>query len=96
MMMLRLLECEGISYEVLTDHDLHTGGVEVLAGFNTVITGCHPEYLSRQSYDAYTAYAKEGGNLMYVGGIGFYWVSDTNPLRPHRMQIRRGDLGVRT
>lgn len=96
MMMLGFLERECIPYEVLTDHDLHMKGVSALAGFNTIITGCHPEYPSRQSYDAYTAYAKQGGNLMYLGGNGFYWVSDTDPLRPHRMEIRRGDLGVRT
>lgn len=96
LMMLGFLERQGIPYEVLTDHDLHCKGVSVLSGFNTVITGCHPEYPSRLSYDAYTAYAKQGGNLMYLGGNGFYWVTETDPARPHRMEVRRGDLGVRT
>lgn len=33
---------------------------------------------------------------MYLGGNGFYWVTDTDPARPHRMETRRGDIGVRT
>lgn len=95
LMMLGFLELEGIPYEILTDHDLQARGVGALQGFNTVITGCHPEYPTLQSYNAYSAFAKGGGNLMYLGGNGFYWVSSLDVGRPHRLEVRRGDTDVR-
>jgi hypothetical protein len=96
-MMIGFLEREGIPYEILTDHDLHERGVAAINGFNTVITGSHPEYPTLESYNAYTAYAKQGGNLMYLGGNGFYWPSFADMKTcPHRLEIRRGDQGVRT
>jgi hypothetical protein len=94
LMMIGYLEREGIPYEVVTDHDLHTSGVAAIEGFNTVLTGCHPEYHTRDSFGAYTAYAKAGGNLMYLGGNGFYWVTGLDSARPHRLELRRGDRGV--
>lgn len=95
LMMIGFLEREGIPYEIVTDHDLHARGVAALDGFNTVITGCHPEYPTLASFSAYTAFAKRGGNLMYLGGNGFYWVSALDEFRPHRLEVRRGDQGVR-
>lgn len=96
-MLIGFLEREKIPYEIVTDHDLHERGVAAISGFNTVLTGSHPEYPSVQSYNAYTAYAKQGGNLMYLGGNGFYWVSSTDSeKRPHRLEVRRGDQGVRS
>ncbi|KAI1614982.1 hypothetical protein EDD37DRAFT_591039 [Exophiala viscosa] len=95
LMMLGYLEREGIPYEILTDHDLHLRGVDALKGFNTVMTGCHPEYPSPQVFAAYGAFGAQGGNLMYMGGNGFYWVTAMDPARPHRLELRRGDVGVR-
>lgn len=95
-MMIGFLERENIPYDVLTDHDLHDKGVEVLKHYNTVMTGCHPEYPTLQSYDAYQNFAAQGGNLMYLGGNGFYWVAGLDASRPWRLEIRRGDQGVRT
>ncbi|CAK7236155.1 hypothetical protein SBRCBS47491_009540 [Sporothrix bragantina] len=94
--MVGMLEEKGIPYEILTDHDLHERGASALAGFGTVLTGCHPEYPTLQSFSAYNAYARAGGCLMYMGGNGFYWVSAVNSQHaPHRLEIRRGDVGVR-
>lgn len=95
LMMIGFLERESIPYEIVTDHDLHARGASALDGFNTVITGCHPEYPTLASFSAYTAFAKRGGNLMYLGGNGFYWVSALDEFRPHRLEVRRGDVGVR-
>ncbi|CAO2655159.1 Nn.00g102230.m01.CDS01 [Neocucurbitaria sp. VM-36] len=95
LMMLGFLEREGIPYEISTDHDLHARGASALQGFNTVITGSHPEYPTLESFNAYNAFAKGGGNLMYMGGNGFYWVSALDAARPHRLEVRRGDVGVR-
>ncbi|EXJ83492.1 hypothetical protein A1O1_07115 [Capronia coronata CBS 617.96] len=95
-MMIGLLERENIPYDVLTDHDLHLKGAAALAPYTTVMTGCHPEYPTLQSYNAYEHYARRGGNLMYLGGNGFYWVSAVDPKRPWRLEVRRGDQGVRS
>lgn len=95
-MMIGYLEREKIPYDVLTDHDLHLNGAAALAPYNTVMTGCHPEYPTIQSYNAYEHYARRGGNLMYLGGNGFYWVSAVDPKRPWRLEVRRGDQGVRS
>lgn len=95
LMMVGFLEREGIPYETLTDHDLHARGASALQGFNTVITGCHPEYPTLESYGAYNAFSRGGGNLMYLGGNGFYWASALDTARPHRLEVRRGDIGVR-
>ena len=96
LMMLGYLEREAIPYEIVTDHDLHARGASALQGFNTVLTGCHPEYPTLESFGAYSAFARGGGNLMYLGGNGFYWVSALDAARPHRLEVRRGDTGVRS
>jgi hypothetical protein len=95
-MMIGLLERQGIPYDVVTDHDLHFHGAAALAPYNTVLTGCHPEYPTLQSYNAYETFARQGGSLMYLGGNGFYWVSSVDPARPWRLEVRRGDQGVRS
>lgn len=59
-------------YDVVTDHDLHLKGVQAIESYDVVLTGCHPEYPSNESLNAYTAYAAMGGNMMYLGGNGFY------------------------
>ncbi|KAK7900996.1 hypothetical protein LTR67_003282 [Exophiala xenobiotica] len=96
LLMIGFLEHHGIPYDTITDHDLHSKGVSSILPYNTVITGNHPEYPSLESLDAYTAYAKLGGNIMYLGGNGFYWASALDSARPHRLEVRRGDQGVRT
>ncbi|EXJ64203.1 hypothetical protein A1O7_00539 [Cladophialophora yegresii CBS 114405] len=95
-MMIGLLERQGIPYDVVTDHDLHFHGAAALAPYNTVLTGCHPEYPTLQSYNAYETFARQGGSILYLGGNGFYWVSSVDPARPWRLEVRRGDQGVRS
>lgn len=96
-MLIALLERKGIPYEVLTDHDLDANGIDILHEYNTVLTGSHPEYPSPAVYGAYLDYARQGGNLMYLGGNGFYWaVGADGQATPHRIEVRRGDQGVRT
>ncbi|KAF9869714.1 hypothetical protein CkaCkLH20_12757 [Colletotrichum karsti] len=86
----------GDGYDILTDHDLHLRGAAALATYDIVITGCHPEYPSYQTLDAYEKFTQMGGSIMYTGGNGFYWKSVTDPKRPHRMEVRRADVGART
>ncbi|OAL21449.1 hypothetical protein AYO22_07845 [Fonsecaea multimorphosa] len=95
-MMIGFLERHKIPYDIVTDHDLHFHGAAALAPYNTVITGSHPEYPTVESYNAYENFARQGGNIMYLGGNGFYWVSALDTARPWRLEVRRGDQGVRT
>ena len=59
------------------------------------MTGTHPEYASEQMLDAYESYVTGGGNLMYMGGNGFYWVISYSAEKPWVMEVRRGETGVR-
>ncbi|KAK5043613.1 hypothetical protein LTR84_011373 [Exophiala bonariae] len=94
--MIGYLEQEGYAYDILTDHDLHLEGCSALMPYSAVITGGHPEYPTTEVYDAYENYARRGGNLMYLGGNGFYWVTAWDPARPWRVEVRRGESGVRS
>ncbi|KAL3471039.1 hypothetical protein BJX99DRAFT_267040 [Aspergillus californicus] len=96
LLMVGFLERSGIPYDIVTDHDLHTFGVDALAAYSTVITGCHPEYQTLESYTAYESFVKNGGNMMYLGGNGFYWATAISNDMPHRIEVRRGNQGVRT
>ncbi|KAI9150870.1 NN-dimethylformamidase beta subunit [Paramyrothecium foliicola] len=86
----------GDGYDVLTDHDLHQRGPGALASYDIVISGSHPEYPSMETLDAYEGFARNGGSLIYAGGNGFYWRSVIDSKRPHRMEVRRADVGART
>jgi hypothetical protein len=64
----------GIDYDIVTDHELHREGVSVLASYTTITTTSHPEYHTLESLNAYQQYRDSiGGNLIYLGGNGFYW-----------------------
>jgi N,N-dimethylformamidase len=89
------LEHRGCGYDVLTDEDLHRDGVDALRPYRAVITGSHPEYASERMLDAYEAYVTGGGNVMYMGGNGFYWVVSYSREKPWVMEVRRGESGVR-
>ncbi|MGH9043264.1 MAG: N,N-dimethylformamidase beta subunit family domain-containing protein [Acidimicrobiales bacterium] len=87
---------QGLRFDVITDHDLHSEGVDLLRPYRAVVTGAHPEYASAQMLDALETYAAEGGNIAYIGGNGFYWVVAFHPDLPHVMEMRRGESGTRT
>jgi N,N-dimethylformamidase len=88
--LLEWLDREGIGYDVLTDGDLHAGGVDALRSYEVVLTGSHPEYSSTQMLDGLRDYLNGGGHVMYLGGNGFWWVSA--PAGPGELgiEIRRG------
>ena len=90
------LEHEGIEYDTITDDDLHAGGAELLRPYAGVITGGHPEYTSEEMLDALAGYLGDGGNLAYLGGNGFYWVTTVTDGAPHLLEVRRGRSGSRT
>jgi N,N-dimethylformamidase len=84
---------EGISFDVVTDHDLHRYGRDALNGYDCVVTGHHPEYVTTRMWDGVAAWLAGGGRLMYLGGNGFYWrtaVDDTGAI-----EVRRAEDGTR-
>ena len=89
------LEQKGFDYDVLTDEDLHAGGMELLAPYRAVMTGTHPEYYSTRMWDALFGYQQHGGRMIYMGGNGFYWLIAYHPTRPGVMEMRRGDYSER-
>lgn len=92
---LEFLERSGIPYDVVCDRDLHTDGYSALSRYGTVISGSHPEYYTVESLQAHTDFVKHGGNLIYLGGNGFYWSCASKADSLHRVEIRRGDQGCR-
>jgi N,N-dimethylformamidase len=86
---------KGYAFDVITDEDLDDQGVAALAGYDVVLTGSHPEYYTRRMLDALLSYRADGGNLMYLGGNGFYWKIARSTDLPHAIEIRRGEGGLR-
>ena len=89
------LETQGADYDVITDEDLHFEGLDCLADYKVIMTGCHPEYWTGPMLDALEAYLDGGGRLMYLGGNGFYWATTYDPERRHIVEVRRGFAGSR-
>lgn len=96
MFLIDWLEHSGYEYDVITDHDVHREGLELLSGYEVVMSGTHPEYNSEAEILALEGYLDGGGNFMYLGGNGFYWVTTLDPERPDVMELRRGIAGLRT
>jgi N,N-dimethylformamidase len=89
------LEEKGFSYDVVTDHELHAEGIELLRPYRAVLTGSHPEYWTLAMLEARDAYLEGGGRLMYLGGNGFYWVTAVAEDDPGLVEVRRWG-GIRT
>lgn len=85
----------GIDYDVITDDELDREGIEAISGYSAVATGSHPEYHTANTLDALTAYRDLGGNLMYLGGNGFYWRIARHQQDPDLLEIRRAEDGLR-
>ncbi len=81
------LEALKIPYDVFTDADLHSEGVDLLSSYKVVITGGHPEYVTERMLDALEQYVDRGGRMMYLGGNGFYWVTTIDPEDPALLEI---------
>ena len=89
------LERFGYPVDVITDEDLHREGRARLEGYRCVITGNHPEYWSREMWDAMQAWVDGGGRLMYLGGNGFYWRIAFSDAFPGAIEVRRAEDGTR-
>lgn len=89
------LEKKGISFDVVTDEDLDDEGLELLASYDTILTSSHPEYHTAKMLDSLQSYVDSGGNLVYLGGNGFYWKITRVPTLPGVIELRRAEGGIR-
>ncbi len=89
------LDRMGQSFDVITDEDLESEGVELLRHYQVVITGTHPEYYSVGMLDGLQTYLNGGGRLMYLGGNGFYWRISFHPTLPGVIECRKSEDGIR-
>ena len=82
-------------YDVITDEDIDSRGVDALSGYRTIITLSHPEYTSTKMWDAFDTYQRNGGRHLYLGGNGFYWRVAFHDDFPGVLECRKGKTGVR-
>ncbi|MBO9453136.1 N,N-dimethylformamidase large subunit [Tropicibacter sp. R16_0] len=89
------LEQKQLEFDIVTDEDLDDEGAQLLDGYQTVVTGSHPEYHTPRMLDALQTYRDTGGKLVYLGGNGFYWRIARRPEQPGVIEIRRTEGGIR-
>ena len=90
------LEEKGFDFDVVTDDDLDAEGVELLAGYDCVMTTTHPEYYSLAMMQALLDYQQQGGRFVYMGGNGFYWRVAYHSTLPGVIEMRRAEGGMRS
>jgi len=90
----RWLDHIGQQYDVVTDEDVHRCGSDLLKAYKVVMTGTHPEYPSPENLKAMHEFSATG-NLLYLGGNGFYWVTGHDPQDLGVIETRRGYAGQR-
>jgi len=68
--MLAWLEREGLDHDVFSDHQLHSGVLD-LDRYRAAIASVHPEYWSRAMFEAVSGWVGDrGGRFAYLGGNG--------------------------
>ena len=83
------LEQTGADFGVTTDGALHARGAAALEGCRTLVLSAHPEYWTGAMLDALEQFIDDGGNVIYLGGNGLYWVTSVHPARQHLLEVRR-------
>ena len=83
-------------YSVITDGDLHRDGLGALGEAQVLVLSAHPEYWTASMLDGALSFLRRGGNVMYMGGNGLYWVTSVRDDKPHLLEIRRGSSASQT
>jgi N,N-dimethylformamidase len=83
------LERRRFAFDVITDEDLDREGADLLRPYRVVLTGAHPEYVSRRMRESIDVWLDGGGRLMYLGGNGFYWIVSSHEQLPGAIELRR-------
>ena len=84
------VEQQGVSVDVITDHELDIEGAALLSQYDVIVTGSHPEYFTGTMFDAFGGFCRQGGRLMYLGGNGFFAITSLSERR-HAIEVRRGN-----
>lgn len=79
----------GFTFDVISDFELHSDGLERLQPYRVVLTGTHAEYASGAMIDAYQGFLNGGGRLMQMGGNSMFWVTELDPDTRTGVEIRR-------
>ena len=87
------LEHEGIDYGVITEELIHAEGIELLSGYQALMTGSHAEYHSWDMINALQQYLDQGGRLMSIGGNGFHIVVHFHSEIPGVVECRKRQGG---
>ena len=74
---------------------MHDEGIDAISGYHALSTGTHPEYHTTESLNAIQEFRNQGGNLLYLGGNGFYWKIATHKEGNGTLEIRRNEGGIR-
>jgi N,N-dimethylformamidase len=83
------LDHKGIDVDFLTDHDLHNVGADLLRPYQVLLSSSHHEYWTTAMLDGLETYLDGGGRFMYIGGNSLFGVTSIDPLKPHRVEVRR-------
>jgi N,N-dimethylformamidase len=83
------LDHQGIDVDIITDHDLHAEGTELLDRYRVVLSSTHHEYWTSPMLAGLQGYLTGGGRFMYLGGNSLYGVVSVDPHQPHRIEVRR-------
>lgn len=83
------LEHEGVTFDVVTDENIHREGLAAIQDYRVLVTASHPEYMSAAIEDTLQEYLGRGGRLMYLGGNGFYNGSEFHTTLPGTVEVRR-------
>ncbi len=89
------LEAMNYNYDVITDEELHYQGVDCLERYKVVLSSSHPEYHSKEMWDAMSTYQDRGGRLMYLGANGWYWRIAFHEEEEGIIEVRRAEGGIR-
>ena len=89
------LEEQELSYDLISDQEVHDEGVSVLEPYQIVLTATHPEYHTNNTLNAIESYRDNGGRFVYLGGNGFYWKIAIHHEEQGILEIRRGEGGIR-
>ena len=89
------LNFENIKFDILTDEEIHNEQFDALKRYKTVMTTTHPEYHTKETLNAFHKFKENGGNLIYLGGNGFYWKVCLNKENSKIIEIRRAEDGIR-
>ena len=90
------LEKLNFDYDVISDEDLEKYGSKIINNYKVLLTGSHPEYHSTKAWDTVNNFQINGGNIVYLGGNGWYWRIVWHPKLEGIIEVRRAEGGVRS